>query len=519
MRTNNKREIVVSVTPSEKRIAILESGELQELVVEGPNSNRLLGNVYKGRVQKVLPGLQAAFVDIGLEKAGFLHIDDIMAHPLSDEDDDLDLDEDDDAYDAKNQHPNKPIDQLLREGQEIAVQITKEPISTKGARLTTHLTFPGRFLVCLPNNNFIGVSKKERDTQKRRNLRKLIRQLKSKDVGYIVRTNGLNESEQEIAKQMAALDAKWQTTKKNFELAQGPSLLYEESNSVETTLRDFFSDNTDFVYIDDKNEYRAMRNYLRILSPDKMDRVKLWSSTDSLFEHFKLEEEYQKTLMRQVPLKRGGYLVIESTEAMVVIDVNTGPKVQGSNQAKNILETNIDAAFEIAKQLRLRDIGGLIVIDFIDMDSEDDKEAVVREFKKAIKPDRTPISFLPLSQFGLMEVTRKRVRQNLMLEKTKRCITCDGMGFVYSTETILSNIDRWLGRCKRRGGPTKVTLVVSTEIIDHLIENRGAYVHYMEEKYGLELELVEYEKASINEYYFFNTVTGDEITENYQLQL
>lgn len=505
-----KREILISKTPYDKRIAIIENGDLAELVVEGLESKRTLGNIYKGVVQKVLPGLKAAFIDIGLPKAGFLHQDDAVERSVALA---REFGDDDDEKPAHEETPS--IDETLEEGQEIMVQVVKEPIGTKGARLTTHLSFAGRFLVCMPGTDFVGVSKRERDPSRRRTLKTVVRRNKAKDVGYIVRTNGLHEGEDELLKQMEVLEAKWQMTQELFDEQPAETLIYEESDSVESTIREYFSDATDFVYIDDKDEYKAMRKYLEVLSPTQANRVKLWSSSQSLFEYFGVEEEYEKTLHRHVPLPRGGYLVIEQTEALMSIDVNTGPKVHGKDQAKNILETNIDACREIARQLRLRDIGGLVVLDFIDMESDEDREAILLEFKKAIRKDKAPISFLPLSQFGLMEVTRKRVRMNLLTEKTKICPTCNGNGFVFNLETCLSQMERWLARCAKVERHKKVTMVLPSDLIVVLSDNHGAFFHYLEHKYSLKLELVEYEEAGVNDFFMFDTDSGEEITEMY----
>lgn len=510
MRKKIKREILISVTPYDKRIAIMNNGELSELVVEGLESKRVLGNIYKGVVQKVLPGLKAAFIDIGMEKAGFLHQDDAI-----DRNEVLRREFGDDDDSKGDKGVSLAIDKILKEGEEIMVQVVKEPISTKGARLTTHLSFAGRFLVCMPKTDFIGVSKRERDSSRRRALKQIVRRAKADDVGYIVRTNGLKASEDEIKRQMDSLQEKWDVTKTNFEENPPETLIYEESDSIETTIREYFSDNTDFVYIDDKEEYELMRNYLKTLSPNKVNRVKLWSARQSLFEYFKIEEEYEKILHRQVPLTRGGYLVIEQTEALVSIDINTGPKVHGKNQAKNILETNLDACWEIAKQLRLRDIGGLVIIDFIDMDTEQDKEAVVNEFKKAIRKDKAPISFLPLSQFGLMEVTRKRVRMNILTEKTQVCPTCDGNGHIFSLETSMSQLERWLARCSQAARYTKITMVLPTEMCDLMQVDFGAFYHYFESKYVLELEVVEHEDGRPGEFFMFDTNSREEITDTY----
>jgi ribonuclease G len=505
---SSKRGILISMTPYEKRIAIMEDGELVELVVEGVTSNRVLGNIYKGVVQKVLPALKAAFIDIGLEKAGFLHQDDAVDRNLSLRREFGDGDDDDSADEAVS------IDELLKEGQEIMVQVIKEPISTKGARLTTHLSFAGRFLVCMPGTNFVGVSKRERDPHKRREFKKVVRHLKGRDVGYIVRTNGLGESELEISKQMRDLESKWELTKLNFENQAAETCIYEESDSVDQTIREYFSDNTDYVYVDSREEYFAIREELQKLSSDKLDKVKLWSSAESLFEYFKIEDDYARSLQRQVPLSRGGNLVIDQTEALVAIDINTGPKVHGKDQAKIILETNIDACYEIAKQLRLRDVGGLIVIDFIDMDTDADRDIVYQEFRKAIRRDKAPISPTPISQFGLMEVTRKRVRANLMTEKTEKCPVCEGCGHILTLETTLSLIDRWLARARTKGRLHRVQMVVSPPMVDVLCRDMGRMFNYLEYKHDIQIELVEDEHSYINQFSMYD-LKGEEITDTF----
>ena len=494
----SKRGILISKTPYEKRIAIIEDGELAELVVEGVSSNRVLGNIYKGVVQKVLPALKAAFIDIGLEKAGFLHQEDAIDRNAS-----LRR-EFGDSEDDEGGEEELSIDEILQEGQEIMVQVVKEPISTKGARLTTHLSFAGRFLVCMPGTNFIGVSKKERDIGRRREFRRVIRRLKAKDVGYIVRTNGLLESELEITKQMRELEAKWEATKYNFEVQEPETCIYQESDSIKQTIREYFSDNTDYVYIDDREEFLAITEYLKILSSDKLNKLKLWSSPESLFEYFKIEDEYSKSLARVVPLSKGGNLIIEQTEALVSIDINTGPKIYGKDQSELIRETNIDACQEIAKQLRLRDVGGLIVIDFIDMDNEEDKEIVYNEFRKQLRRDKAPTSTTPISQFGLMEVTRKRVRANLMTEKTEECPVCKGCGHIYSLETTLSIIDRSLARIRKKLKHKEVSLVLSTPMVDVFCQDMGRMFNYLEYKHRIKINLIEDDKAYINQFSFYD---------------
>lgn len=503
-RNKAKREILISKTPYEKRIAIMEDGELVELVVEGVSSNRVLGNIYKGVVQKVLPALKAAFIDIGMEKAGFLHQEDAM--------DRSELlrreygDDDDESGSAKE----IPIDEILKEGQEIMVQVVKEPISTKGARLTTHLSFAGRFLVCMPGTNFIGVSKRERDPAKRREFKKVVRRLKGRDVGYIVRTNGLNESEFEINKQMRELEAKWEETKFNFENQPAETCIYEESDSIEQTVREYFSDNTDVVYIDNRDEYYALRDYLQRLSPDKLNKVKLWNEDVSLFENFKIENDYARSLQRKVPLflangKRAGWLVLEQTEALVSIKVDV-PEMTN--------ELSVVVCQEIAKQLRLRDVGGLIIIKFPEFAGEDVRENVYHEFRKAIRRDKAPISPSPVSPFGLMEVTRKRVRVNLMTEKTEVCAVCCGGGRIGSINGTLGMIDRWMSRAHNKGRMREVTLVVSPAVVDELCKNECNIYRYLESKHFMKINLVEDEHAHVNQYWMYDK-NNEDITELY----
>lgn len=513
--SRSKREILINVRPYEKRIAILEDGRLSEVFYERPDSARLVGDVYKGVVNAVLPGLQAAFVDLGLEKAGFLHVEDVESRSLLEDSMGDDMDEEEEDARARREDPEvsgKPIDQLLKVGQEVLVQITKEPIGTKGPRLTTHLSFAGPFLVCMPGSDFIGVSKKARDPQHRRALKRMIRELKSPECGYIVRTNGLGESEAEFGKQMKILEAKWEACKQSAATLPAPSLVHKESDSSETTLRDYFSEEVDAVWIDDRTECASVVGYLKILSPDKVGKVKLYTGDESLFDHFGIEEELEKNFKRRVPLKRGGYLLIDRAEALTAIDVNTGGKVRGRDQGKNILETNLDAAWEVAKQMRLRDMGGLLVVDFIDMESEEDKEAVTREFKKAIRQDTAPVSFAPLSQFGLMEITRKRTRPDAVQEQTLVCPTCQGSGYIPSRELVLASVDRWLRRHRAKKGTPDISLALNSHMIEMLTENRAQVFKYLETTHNVRIQLLEDDEANIDEFRVFVTKSGEELT-------
>ncbi|MDR2580225.1 MAG: Rne/Rng family ribonuclease [Fibromonadaceae bacterium] len=505
-----KRGILVSSTPYDTRIAVLDDGVLTDLLVENSTSNRSLGNIYKGVVQRVVPALQAAFVEVGMEKAGFLHINDAI-----DRDALLRKEYGEDENSSHNSYSAPSIEKVLKPGDEIMVQVIKEPINTKGARLTTHLSFAERFLVCMPKSNFIGISKKERDFGKRKLFKQIVHKHKASDVGYIVRTQALIESEMEIVKQMRKLEEKWEITKNNFNEFPAERCIYQESNSVEQSIREYFSEWTEYVYVDDESEYQNIRDYLGGTNSESLQKIKLWRGQESLFEAFGVEDDYEKSLSTKVYLPRGAYLVIEQTEALMSIDVNTGSRVHGSDQSRVFLETNLDAAREIAKQLRLRDVGGLVVIDFIDMETEDDKNAVVDEFRKAIRFDRTPLNFSAISQFGLMEVSRRRVRTNLASEKHSDCPMCGGTGIVFSMEATLSLIDRYLARIAKKSKMKSVQLVISSPLAKILSDDYGRMFHYLEHKYSLNIELLEAEDYASHQFSFLNPETGEDITEKF----
>lgn len=502
-----RREILISVTPFEKRVAILDDNHLAEVFYEQPEGTVQVGNIYKGVVNAVLPGLQAAFVDLGVGKAGFLHVDDAIDRTKR-----LNSEYADEDENGGKPIPTETIDQLLKVGQEILVQVTKEPMGTKGPRLTTHLTLPGRFLVCLPGTDFVGVSKKTRDNFRRRELRRMVQRLKGPGVGYIVRTLGLRESEEEFQKQMEILESKWNGIQENQRRVKAPGLLYRESDLSESTMRDYFSQSIDKVVVDNEEEHRSIVDYLKILSPDLLEKVELFGGANTLFDHYGLDEELEKIFETRVNLRRGGYLIIEQTEALVSIDVNTGGKVRGNDQGKNIVETNVDAAWEIAKQMRLRDLGGLIIIDFIDMETDEDREKVEGEFKKAIRQDKAPIHFALISQFGLMELTRKRVRANLVKTNRDICPTCDGNRYIPPPQIVLAEIDRWIRRCRAKSAYRHLHLALSSELTEKMLEGRGQVVKFWERRYGLKIELFEDETAPLISFRFFDPKTNQELT-------
>jgi ribonuclease G len=506
-----RRDIFINVSPFEKRIALLEDGRLTELVVDKPDNQRIVGNIYKGRVVSVLPGMQAAFVDIGLEKAAFLHAADIA--PAGTEAYDDDDDSDDEVDPRRRDRAERPINELLREGQEILVQVVKEPISTKGAKVTGYLSIAGRFLVCMPNTTFIGVSKKSRDHGSRRKLKQLVQELRRfPDVGYIVRTNGLNETEEEFRIEMGILEEKWAFIKSVASECEAPRLVLEENEAAVGILRDYFSEKVDKVMVDDKDFFQKTKAYIRQLSPDLVSRVHLYDEKTPLFDEFEIEQEVQKVYADKVWIRKGSHLVIQTTEAMTTIDVNTGRNVGRDDQAATILDTNITAAKEIAKQLRLRDLGGIIVVDFIDMDAEDDREKLVREFRKALRGDRAPITVASsISQFGLLEMTRKRVREALVKTVSEPCSHCEGSGNVLLPSSVVASLERWVRRNQSRNGPKEIAIVVHSRIIDYLVAERSTAFHRLE-SFGAKIELVEDPDAPADSYRIFHSRSLEELT-------
>ncbi|MCX7725515.1 MAG: Rne/Rng family ribonuclease, partial [Chitinispirillaceae bacterium] len=356
-----EKKILFNATTTEKRAALLENGKVVELVVERPDHMRLIGNIYRGKVTSILPGLQAAFVDIGLKKCAFLHASDVDPSLLLEDSDSLMTryirrGE----YNKRKKITNIPIEKVLSVGQEILVQVIKEPIGTKGAKLSTQISLAGRFLVLVPDTDFIGVSKKTSDVKKRARLKKLIAELKPPGVGFIVRTIGLQVSEAEFIKEIHMLLDKWRETQREALTGNGPKLVYKELGITTRVIRDMFSEEVSEVYVDQEEDYREILDYLKVLSPSLCDRVILYKGNIPLFDHFNIEKDLDRLLKRKVWLRNGGYILIDKTEALVAIDVNTGRNVGRSSVEETIFNTNIDAAAEICRQLRLRDIGGLI---------------------------------------------------------------------------------------------------------------------------------------------------------------
>ena len=434
-----RREILVTATREESWVALKEDNQLVEILFDRPDQARLLGDIYLGGVEAVLPGIQAAFVDIGTGKAGFLHVSDIGSE--SDDDDD----------NGRNRRSRKfpPIQDQIQKGQELLVQVTKEPIGTKGSRLTAQVSLPGRFLVFMPFSNHVGVSRKIEDREERSRLRKMAKQIVPPDSGgVIIRTVGEEVTKQTLEKEFKRLSSTWRKIQGRSKGQRAPYRVHREAKLISGVIRDLFSDKFDALIVDSKEIHNEIVQYVRSVDPDLLDRVHFYQDSEPLFDKHGVQEEIQRAFERTVRLPSGGHIVIEPTEALVSIDVNTG-RFTGKGKKdpeQTILRTNLDAAAEIAKQLRLRDIGGIIVMDFIDMGSQENRNRVLHELRSHLGRDRARTKAFDVSSLGLIEMTRQRVRPSLFNSLTKLCDHCGGQGRVYTPATVVRRIERSVKR-------------------------------------------------------------------------
>ena len=425
-------EIIVDIGFDETRVALLEDKELVEIYIERPKQERLLGNIYRGKVSSVLPGMQAAFIDIGYEKNAFLYVGDAISQKeFSEEEDEL-------YQEVKGQN----INEILRPGQEITVQVIKEPIGTKGPRVTTHITLPGRHLVLLPNADYVGVSRRIENESERSKLKKVAEKIKPEGMGLIVRTASEGMSAEDFNHDINFLVKLWDKIKQKERAGAVPRCIHKDLSLIYRIVRDLFTWEIDKFIINDREQYTRVLELVEMMSPALKVRVEYFSKSYNLFEYYQIESKISKALSRKIWLKCGGYLVIDKTEALTVIDVNTGKYVGGNNLEDTVLKTNIDAAKEIAKQLRLRDIGGIIIIDFIDMHEAEHQQMVLDALKLALKKDRTKSTVIGMTGLGLIEMTRKKVRQEIISVMTVDCPNCEGTGKILSPESIARNIEK-----------------------------------------------------------------------------
>ena len=480
------REILVNVEAKEKRVAILEDKVLEELYIERVGQESLVGNIYKGRVKTVVPGMGAAFIDLGLGKDGFLHISDVVGPP-----------EDYEEAVAKEYRREAQIGDLVKKGQETLVQVIKAPIGTKGVRLTTYISLPARYLVLMPTEPQLGVSRRIEDESERKRLRKILEELKiPKGMGAIVRTAGQGKQRREFVRDLRYLIKLWRRIEHRSKRSPTPSLIHKELDLVLRVIRDSFTEATDRLIVDWKDEYKKISRFLRLLVPRFESKLRLHQGDIPLFEKYDLEKELVRTFNKKAILKSGGYILIEPTEAMVVIDVNTGRYVGKKRQEETVTKINCEACWAIARQVRLRNIGGIIVIDFIDMAENRNRQKVLNTLKEALKRDRAKVDVLPFSEIGLVELTRQRQGPSLASALYEPCPYCGGSGSVKSAATLSIETLRNIRAQLSQTGKKKVIVLTNPKVASRILnEDRDALNYLMKE---LRAEIVVKEEASLH---------------------
>ena len=444
------QEIAISVTREETRAAVLENGVVTDFYVDRAKRKDFVGNIYKGKVVKVLPGMQAAFIDIGLDKAAFIHTSDLSTDTEpGDTVVESEVDEKSLEVPRPRRQTTRPIQELLQQGQELMVQISKGPIGTKGSRVTTYISLPGRYLVFMPNVEHIGVSRRISKDEERARLKEIVKRVRSPGHGFIVRTVSEGVSEEELRSDVEFLGVLWQDTLKNRDQLPGPRLLHADLSLTFRVVRDLFTKKVERLLIDSKDEYEAVKDFVRRVLPEQASRVHYYNKEESLFDHLGIEMELTRALNRKVWLKSGGSIVVDHAEAMTVIDVNTGRFVGKRDQEETILRTNLEAVKEIAYQLKLRGIGGIITIDFIDMEREKNREKVYQALVDAMSKDKARTRISRISDLGLIELSRERVREDLVRTLSNPCYYCEGRGYTKSPTSVVYEIFRDI----RRIGP------------------------------------------------------------------
>ena len=564
-----KREILINGSQRETRVAILEDDRLVELLVDRPDHRRSVGDIYLGRVEAVLPGIQAAFVDIGQEKSAFLHASDLLE---PDEDEEPDDEEPDDppevgqpavaesaveepgaeeagqerkggwrSRDRRRRRGNggaaateRPagegrqreisprralpnIQDILKKGQNLPVQVTKEPIGSKGCRVTAQISLPGRFLVYMPYASKVGVSRKIESREQRAKLREMVSKLLPKDTGgVIVRTVAEGVTEEHFRREIESLMALWKkiNRKKSF-VRRAPALLQRETSLTRGIIRDLFSAKVDALHVDMKELYNEIEQYLQQIDPDLMSRVHLYTDATPLFDKFDIESEIRDLFKARVELPTGGSLVIQPTEALISIDVNTGRYTGKKDPEKTILRTNLEAAREIARQIRLRDIGGIIVCDFIDMETRSNREKVLQELRTHLGRDRARTKALAVSELGLVEMTRQRVRPSLWHSMTTDCPTCAGTGRVFTPEVVSRRLERALRRAGHERRERQLTVRLHPEVALYLLEEEPRLLQSLTKMTGVDIELRDDPMMRLDEFRLMSRPAGRDVTDLY----
>ena len=513
-----KREILISSTQRETRVAILEDDQLVELLVDRPETRRMVGDIYLGRVEAVQPGIQAAFVDIGTEKSAFLHASDVVAREAEDEDDD-DEDEDDEDEGPRGRGRGEkapPIQDSVKKGDTLIVQVTKEPISTKGPRVTAEVSLAGRFLVFMPHASRVGVSRKIGERAERQRLREQVEgMLPPKSGGVIVRTVGEDATPEAFKRELDTLIGIWKRVKRKTTFVRAPALVHRETSLTRGIIRDVFSSRIEKVQVDSKQVHNEIVEYLKGIAPELVERIHLYEGTNPLFDQADIETEIRDLFKRRCELPSGGYLIIEPTEALVSVDVNSGRFTGKKDPEKTILRTNLEAAREVARQIRLRDVGGIIVCDFIDMETRSNRDRVLQELRTHLGRDRARTKAFAVSDLGLIEMTRQRVRQSHLQSMTSACPTCHGTGRVFTPETIVRRVERSVKRMAVEGRKEHVVVRLHPEVAFYLLEQEKDYLKKLEKIAGFPVEMRDDPLLRPDEFKLVQKGAGRDVTGQY----
>ncbi len=490
-------EIVMNITERETRLALVEDGQVVEIHIERKGERGIVGNIYKGRVIKVLPGMQAAFVDIGLPRAAFLYVGDVHPHVhdlnfmAQEEEDEEPEPQDEQIRDdmAEQLHTFTPIEELLQEGEDILVQISKEPLGSKGARVTSHISIPGRHLVFMPTVDHVGISRRIENEPERQRLKEIITRIKPPSCGIIVRTVSEHETAEKLNDDLTFLQGTWQRIMEKEKIVPACSLIYEDLDLCLRGVRDLFTENVSRLVVDCREQFHRIVEFMDMFLPALKSCVDLYEGDEPIFEKFGVEMELNKALGRKVWLKSGGYINIDFTEALVAIDVNTGRYVGKRNLQETILKTNLEAAREIAYQLRLRNIGGIIIVDFIDMDRPVDREKVSNSLQEFLKKDKQKTNILKISELGLVQMTRKRTRESLTRTLCESCPYCEGKGFVKSEITVCYEILRAIVSDIADNRSSAIRVSAHPEVVKLLFEQEREQLEAIQKKYDTTIQL------------------------------
>ena len=483
-------ELIINVTFNETRIAFLENGVLVEFFIEKKNDNSMVGNIYKGKVARIVPGMDAAFVDIGLEKSAFLYVGDIILdRTMYEEYDDSD-------------YPvtlNERIEGVLEDGQELIVQVSREPIGQKGTRVTSKITLPGRLLVLMPGTEHIGVSRRIEQEEERKKLATMLKdEICPKGYGLIARTASEGKAKEELGADLNFLKRIWESIQEKAKTVRAPSILHQDLGIIFRVIRDLHSHNLKKIIVDDVFVYERVREFLKDYLPEEGCEVVYFDEKDPIFEVFRIEIEIAKLLHKKIWLKSGGYIVLDYTEALTVIDVNTGRYLGKKDLEDTILRTNLEAVKEIAYQIRLRNIGGIIIIDFIDMERKESRETVFQALIDALKKDRIKTFAYPISELGLVQITRKRTRHNIVNLLTEICPTCEGSGYIKSRYTVCYEVLRELRSYCRKEGGKRINVYLSPEVASLLYEEEKNSIEFIENTYNTKVNIIANPEFSVD---------------------